>query len=123
MMMKFFRKHNKKLLAIFMVGLMIVFIGGSALQGLLTPQTNPVVANSNYGPVTLLDQKSANDQTNLLEMMGLDWRRPVPGGTKALETVDWIMLRREAKALGAEVTPAAVRASATEVFVWDQALI
>ena len=114
MMMKFFRKHNKKLLAIFMALLMIVFIGGSALQGLLTPQTNPVVANSNYGPVTLFDQKSANDQTNLLDMMGLDWRRPVPGGTKALETVDWILLRREAKALGAEVTPAAVRASATD---------
>jgi len=114
MMMKFFRKHNKKLLAIFMAGLMIVFIGGSALQGLLTPQTNPVVANSNYGPVTLLDQKYANDQTNLLDMMGLDWRRPVPGGTNALETVDWIMLRREAKALGAEVTPAAIRASAKD---------
>jgi len=113
MMMKFFRKHNKKLLAIFMVGLMIVFIGGSALQGLLTPQTNPVVANSNYGPVTLVDQKNANDQTNLLDMMGLDWRRPLTGGTKALETVDWIMLRREAKALGAEVTSAAVRASTT----------
>jgi len=117
MMMKFFRKHNKKLLAIFMAGLMIVFIGGSALQGLLTPQTNPVVANSNYGPVTLVDQKSAIDETHLLEMMGLDWRRPVPGGTKALETVDWIMLRREAKALGAEVTPAAVRASEDASFL------
>ncbi len=114
MMMKFFRKHNKKLLAIFMAGLMIVFIGGSALQGLLTPQTNPVVANSNYGPVTLIDQKLANDQTNLLDLMGLDWRRPVPGGTKALETVDWIMLSREAKALRVEVTPAAVRASAND---------
>lgn len=114
MMMKFFRKHNKQLLAIFMAGLMIVFIGGSALQGLMTPKTNPVVANSNYGPVTLLDQNSANSQTNLLEMMGLDWRRPIPGGGKPLDTVDWIMLRREAKALGAEVTPDAVRASATD---------
>ncbi len=110
MLMKFFRKHNKQLLAFFMVALMIVFIGGSALQGLLTPQTNPVVANSDYGPVTLLDQSSANSQTNLLEMMGLDWRRPIPGGTKPLDTVDWIMLRREAKALGAEVTSSAVRA-------------
>jgi len=114
MMMKFFRKHNKKLLAIFMAGLMIVFIGGSALQGLLTPQTNPVVANSNYGPVTLFDQKIANDQTNLLDLMGLDWRRPIPGGTRALESMDWILLRREAKAMGAEVTPAAVRASARD---------
>src|SRR3989304_7864337 len=104
MMMKFFRKHNKKLLAIFMAGLMIVFIGGSALQGLLTPQTNPVVANSIYGPVTLLDQNSANSQTNLLEMMGVDWRRPVPGGAKPLDSVDWILLRREAQALGATVT-------------------
>lgn len=114
MMMKFFRKHNKELLAFFMVGLMIVFIGGSALQGLMTPKANAIVANSNYGPVTQLEQTSANSETNLLEMMGLDWRRPVPGGVKPLDTVDWIMLRREAKALGVEVTPAAVRASTTD---------
>lgn len=114
MMMKFFRKHNKQLLAFFMVALMIVFIGGTALEGLMTPKSNPVVANSNYGPVTLLDQNNASSQTNLLEMMGLDWRRPIPGGAKPLDIVDWIMLRREAKALGAEVTPAAVRASATD---------
>ena len=120
MLMKFFRKHNKQLLAIFMAGLMIVFIGGSALQGLMTPKTNPVVANSKYGPVTLVDQQSANDQTNLLEMMGLDWRRPVPGGGKPLEAVDWILLRREAHALGAGVSPAAVRASATDEAFFDR---
>lgn len=113
-MMKFFRKHNKELLAFFMVALMIVFIGGQALEGLMTPKTNPVVANSNYGPVTLFDQNSANTQTTLLEFMGLDWRRPIPGGVKPLDTMDWILLRREAKALGAEVTPAAIRASATD---------
>jgi hypothetical protein len=120
MLMKFFRKHNKQLLAFFMVALMIVFIGGSALQGLMTPKTNPVVANSRYGPVTLVDQQNANAQTNLLELMQMDWRRPVPGGGKPLEVVDWILLRREAQALGASLTPAAVRASATDPSFLDR---
>ena len=57
-MMKFFRKHNKKLLAVFMTLLMIVFVGGSALQGLLTPRANRVVANSKYGPISFIDQEA-----------------------------------------------------------------
>ncbi len=114
MLMKFFRKHNKKLLAIFMAGLMIVFIGGSALEGLLTPQTNPVIANSIYGPVTLVEQNSANQQTNLLDLMGVDWRRPIPGSANPITTMDWILLRREAQALGTTVTPEAIRAGSAD---------
>ncbi len=108
-MMKFFRKYNKQLLAFFMVGLMIVFVGGSALQGLLTSTPNPVLAGSAYGQVTLMDQKVAGDQTKLLEYLGFDWTRPVGGGHKPLETTDWILLRREADKLGAVVDPAAIR--------------
>ena len=36
-MMKFFRKYNKQLLAVFVVLLMLVFVGGSALQFFITP--------------------------------------------------------------------------------------
>ncbi len=53
-MMKFFRKYNKVLLAVFMALLMIVFVGGSALQSLLAPQRDPVLAESALGPVKFI---------------------------------------------------------------------
>ena len=42
-MMKWFRKHNKMLLAVFMVLLMIVFVGGTALQEILMPLEVPAM--------------------------------------------------------------------------------
>jgi hypothetical protein len=110
-MMKFFRKYNKQLLAVFMVALMVVFVGGSALQGLLTPETNPVVAASKFGPITFMDQQVANDQGKLLENLGFDWRRPAGWTAKPLETMDWILLRREAQELGASASAASVRST------------
>ena len=58
-MLKFFRRHNKKLLAVFMALLMIVFIGGSALESLLTPQSDWVVAESSLGSIGMADQRRA----------------------------------------------------------------
>lgn len=113
-MMKFFRKYNKQLLAVFMVALMVVFIGGSALQTLMTPKSNPVVARSNYGPVTLGDQQAANERTQLLEFMGFDWRHPVGGSSKPIESVDWILLRREAEKLETSAGLDQVRATLTD---------
>jgi len=110
-MMKFFRKYNKQLLAVFMVGLMIVFVGGSALQGLLTPEANPVVAQSRFGPITLMDQNVANEKGKLLESLGIDWRHPAGWTAKPVETMDWILLRREAEALDAAASDAAIRSS------------
>jgi len=111
-MMKFFRKHNKKLLAIFMAALMIVFIGGSALEGWLTPRADRVVGNSRYGDVSLVDQQYALEHTRFLDVLGLDWRRPVGGAAKPLEEIDWILLQREAQELGMGVDAAAASASA-----------
>lgn len=106
-MMKFFRKYNKHLLAIFMVLLMIVFIGGSALQSLLQPSANHPVAKSKYGEVMFQDQQHASETTSLLETVGFPWQHPA-GAEKPIELVDWILLQREAQALGTAVSPAAV---------------
>jgi len=111
-MMKFFRKHNKKLIAIFMALLMIVFIGGSALQNMLTTSQNRVVATSALGEITTADQAEAARLTRLMLAMGLDWSRPIPFGytDKQLEEIDWILLVRETEKLGLMLEPANVRA-------------
>jgi len=114
-MMKFFRKHNKKLLAIFMVLLMIVFIGGSALESLMSPSFNQLLAQSNLGPVTSLDRQIADGTTSLLSWMGIDWQRPMGRGDESLELVDWILLTREAERLGLGSNTARVQSTWTDM--------
>ncbi|MDO8629095.1 MAG: hypothetical protein Q7R41_01270, partial [Phycisphaerales bacterium] len=101
----------KHLLAFFMTLLMIVFIGGSALQGLLTPNPNPEIARSGFGPIMLYDQQKALEETKLLESIGQSWQRPLSSDAKPLESVDWILLSREAEKLGVSVDEAAVETS------------
>ena len=76
-MMKFFRKYNKALLAVFMVLLMVVFLGGSALNTLLSPSGDRVVATSAVGTISFLDQRMAEDTRSiLLAVAGVDaWSR------------------------------------------------
>lgn len=119
-MMKFFRKYNKQLLAVFMVALMVVFIGGSALQSLMTPEQNYTVANSNYGPITLKDQQEAAEATMLIERLGLNWKQPVGMAAAPIETpMDWILLLREAKKLGTAVGVDSVRGSLSDSAMQD----
>ena len=99
-MMKFFRKHHKKLLAVFMVLLMIVFLGGSALDSLLRPSGDRVVATCNAGDISYSDHRVAEARTRILSMMGLPWEQPFSGMAEPLTTLDWILLTREAKLLG-----------------------
>src|SRR6187431_699877 len=99
-MMKFFRKYNKQLLAFFMALLMIVFIGGSALQGLLRPDPNVEIAKSNLGSISQLDQRAASNETDLLMSMGQNWQNPLFSSADPLTTADWILLSREAEKLG-----------------------
>lgn len=112
-MMKFFRKHNKKLLSVFMVLLMIVFLGGSALDTLLQPSGDRTVATTRIlGPVTYRDQQAAQSTTRILTAFGIpEWQRPVPGIPEPLGLVDWILLAREAKRLGVGANEAKLRAS------------
>jgi len=108
MLMKVFRKYNKQLLAFFMALLMIVFIGGSALQGMLTAKPNPQIAKSNFGPIMAVDQQNALAETNLLESIGQRWKQPLLNDSTPLEPVDWILLTREAGKMGIVVDEAAV---------------
>lgn len=113
-MMKFFRKHNKKLLAVFMTALMIVFLGGGALNTMLQPSGDRVVAMSDLGSISLADQRIAEDVTSILRRMGRNWQRPLPGAAQPLETVDWILLAREAQKLGLGSDPSAMRTSVAD---------
>ena len=104
-MMKFFRKHNRKLLAVFMALLLIVWLGGSALQGLVSPSTeHRVIATTMSEDIVELDQRIAAFETELLEGVGLDWKRPWAFNRavrhEPLGVMEWILLTREAQAWG-----------------------
>ena len=101
-MMKFFRKYNKHLIAVFMSLLMIVFVGGSALEGLLAPDRNQLLADSGRGTITEMDIRVTTGTTDILERLGLGWQLPFPGASEPLTAVDWILLTREAEDLGAQ---------------------
>lgn len=102
-MMKWLRKNNKMLLAVFMAFLMVVFVGGSALQDLLTPDpSSGDMYQSNLGPVSGVDMRQAKFYTNILQSRGHFWQAPfgrLPG-IEPLEQPHWIMLTREAEKLG-----------------------
>ena len=112
-MMRFFRKYNKQLLAFFMALLIIVWIGGSALQGLLKPDLNVEIAKSNLGSITQHDQRAANDETHILESMGQNWQRPLFSDTDPIQPVDWILLSREADKLGVSVDEASIQTNSS----------
>ncbi|MCH7884380.1 MAG: flagellar basal body P-ring formation protein FlgA [Planctomycetes bacterium] len=108
-MMKFFRKYNKQLLAVFMTLLMIVFMGGAALEGMFNPSGNRVVARSRLGDITEYDQQLVARATRPMEIMGIDWRRLFGGAGKALQEVDWILLVREAEEFGTRAGESSAR--------------
>ncbi len=120
-MMKFFRKHNKKLLAVFMVLLMVVFLGGTALDSLLQPSGNELWANSRFGPITSGHYQSAQVTTEILGFFypAVDWQRPVPGMRTNIETIDWVLLTREARRLNSTVGVDQVRATMPDLTVID----
>lgn len=123
-MMKFFRKYNRVLLAVLLSLLMVVFIGGVALETALAPDPNLPVAKTRLGPIGSRDQAMATAKTGILQSMGMTWNKPVPGGYPPIDVVDWIMLTREVRQfatplneraalawLGPEATPSLNRLS------------
>ncbi len=76
-MIKFFRKYNKQLLAIITALLMLSFIGGVALESLLSPSPGRQVFGSAFGaPLTQSDLNVISSETRLLSALGLPWRTP-----------------------------------------------
>lgn len=110
-MLKLFRKHQKEMLAVFMAGLLVIWLGGDAIYSMLSPNTQRMlVARSAQGKITQADQTRAGVYTDLIEVTSGDWRYPLGPGGQPLTITDWIVLVREADRLG--VTPPATSVSA-----------
>jgi hypothetical protein len=127
-MMKFFRKYNRHLLAVFMAGLLVIWLGGTALEDMLKQdQSGDILATSKYGKITGADTALVESQTRLLDGLSasftlkgqnpppLSWQQrfgqfPTAPGDQ-LDQIDWILLQREAHSLGIKVTPAEAKRS------------
>lgn len=106
-MMKFFRKYNRQLLAVFMALLLIVWLGGSALTSMLSAKPEEFVrARSRLGDIREIDYQIAEFETERLRNVGLNWQQPWIGDPAAvhepLDVIDWILLTREARQWGME---------------------
>jgi hypothetical protein len=118
-MMKFFRKYNKHLLAVFMALLLIIWLGGSALDEIMTSRNREgVVGTSITGPITEADRSQAERETSLLTAMTQVAREKGVGlnlmwqtwqwsnkADEQLGTIEWILLKREAQHFGIDVSP------------------
>ncbi len=102
-MIKFFRKHNKQLLAIFTVLLMVAFVGGTALTSMMQPNQSGQVLFHAFGkPVTNGDLAVVERQTSILSGLGLPWNYPwgIPGRVEPLDERHYLLLLREAEERG-----------------------
>ncbi|MCB9849505.1 MAG: hypothetical protein H6817_02230 [Phycisphaerales bacterium] len=117
-MMKFFRKYNKHLLAVFMALLLVIWLGGSAIEEFVRPNPGKrVVGTAKGGPVTEAETDLAKREDSLLNWMGLSWQQlrnriglPEPTDSdERISQVDWVLLKREAMRLGCVVTPERAR--------------
>lgn len=107
-MIKFFRKHNNKMLMIFMSLLLVVWLGAEALQALFSPDPGATVAATTAsGEIRQADMSRVNRLDQLLTRLGIDIQRPGGGVSQAEQVTnyDWIMLSREAKRAGFATRP------------------
>jgi hypothetical protein len=108
-MMKFFRKYNKHLLAVFMALLLIIWLAGDAIDWMVRPDYGSTVfAQSALGEITAADVEQAKAEEELQRLMGLSWRmsfsNPSAPADEQLQEPDWILLQREAERLGVDVS-------------------
>jgi len=109
-MMKLLRKYNKQLLAIFMAFLMIVFIGGSAIYEIFTPDPNRLVAESDLGTIKTYDVREIRATTTILTNLNYPWQMLGGMNSQPLSEIDWLLLNRETEKLGTALSPADARA-------------
>lgn len=108
-MMKFFRKHMKKLLMVFMVALLIVWLGGTALNNLLSGAAtqDDVVWGTIYGRE--VEQKQINYTNYHAETLNVIypmWRvRLSPSRDEQLDDFPFFMLVTEAVDNGIYISP------------------
>ncbi|MBN1342045.1 MAG: hypothetical protein JXQ73_05155 [Phycisphaerae bacterium] len=102
-MIKFMRKHNKKLLAVFASGLLVVWLGSSALEQMFRPESGNETAGVAFGEeFSRNDLARAHTRVEVLEGLGFPWNRPWQTGrfTLPIEPIDlvtWYLLDLEAR--------------------------
>ena len=76
-MMKWFRKHNKQLLAVFASALLVIWLGGSALERMFAhnPFTEPVGTAMGH-KINASQHGALKTKLNLMESLGLPWYAP-----------------------------------------------
>jgi hypothetical protein len=116
-MMKFFRKYNKVLLAVFMTLLMIVFVAAQAFESFLAPNPGAITAwSSSLGPITHGEMQDYAARLNVASRLNIDrmgnpfpWQFRLIGPQEAqaagftptdISPMDMILLNREAQKLG-----------------------
>jgi hypothetical protein len=76
-MMRWFRKHNKQLLAIFASALLVVWLGGTAFQRMFQPNPlNQTIGTAFKHKVTVGDFQGLRMRLDLLSNMGIVWQVP-----------------------------------------------
>ncbi len=108
-MIKFMRKHNKKLLAIFASGLLVVWLGSSALEQMFRPDMGDELVGKAFGEE--FDRNAyrmANMRTSVLGDMGVPWSMPWAMGRlrfpiEPIDELTWYLLDLEARRTGVEI--------------------
>ena len=112
-MMKWFRKHNKKLLAVFASGLLVVWLGGTAFQQSFSRNQNKEVLAEVFGEkVRMLSWRTNLAKVSILQGLGLPWQmvafQMIPGdfysGAPEVDTYGWLCLSREAERMGVQIS-------------------
>jgi hypothetical protein len=76
-MMKWFRKHNKQLLAVFASALLVVWLGGQAFEKMFQPNPQAQVVGTVAGhKATVGEFQILRSRLELLDSMGIVWQVP-----------------------------------------------
>lgn len=76
-MMKWFRKHNKQLLAVFASALLIVWLGGQAFENMFRTDPMKATVGTAFGhSLKGRDYAALKSRLDLLESMGVAWQVP-----------------------------------------------
>jgi len=113
-MMKWFRKHNKKLLAVFASALLVVWLGGQALQQAFQHDPTGKVMIHIFGQdVSRREWLNTVAKAGILQELGIRWQLAgfgmVPGDgygqlPPVLDRQEWFCLLHEAKQMGMVIT-------------------
>lgn len=108
-MMKFLREHNRQILAVVVVFILIAWLLGDSLRSLLQPDPSKATIGTAFGQsITNADLSSTVGTTTILEALGLQWRIPsqtLLSREESLRPEHWYMLLAEARKSGVEVSP------------------